>query len=201
MCGTLALMQPGPNHRKTMKRREIEGDVRFITFSCEKRLPLLGNPKVKAIITESIFVSRARFGFELFAWVIMPEHVHVLVRPRPPFLLDRALLAIKLGVSRKVIKRWKELNAPILERLQRPDGTVRFWQKGGGFDRNVRTEAAFCREVRYIHRNPVQRGLVAKPEDWSWSSVHWWMNKTSEERGCDPPPGTHAAWDRWRGFL
>ena len=45
----------------------------------------------------------------------------------------------------------------------------RFWQKGGGFDRNVRDDAEFSREVRYVHHNPVERALVTRPEDWTWS--------------------------------
>jgi putative transposase len=79
--------------------------------------------------------------------------------------------------------------------------TFRFWQAGGGFDRNVRDMNAFCKEIRYIHLNPVRRGLVAKPEDWPWSSVRWWMGRRDELVSCDPPPHGRTLWETWRGFM
>jgi hypothetical protein len=85
--------------------------------------------------------------------------------------------------------------------LRTGDGAVRFWQKGGGFDRNVRDMEEFCREVRYVHRNPVTRGLVERPEDWKWSSVRWWMGMREGEVERDPPPGDPKPWERWLGYV
>src|SRR5215218_6001918 len=67
--------------RKTMKRREIPGGVRFITCSCEHRLPLFINPAISAVFEGALHAARLRFRFELFAWVVMPEHIHLLLRP------------------------------------------------------------------------------------------------------------------------
>jgi hypothetical protein len=100
-----------------------------------------------------------------------------------------------------VLLRWKSINAPILTRIADATGRPRFWQKGGGFDRNVRSEAEFAREVRYIHRNPVERGLVKTPPEWPWSSVRWWMGLREGEVECDPPAGPPGSWDRWKGFM
>jgi hypothetical protein len=50
----------------------------------------------------------------------------------------------------------------------------RFWQPGGGYDRNITSIAALRAMIDYIHANPVRRGLVAKPEDWEWSSACWY---------------------------
>ncbi|MGH7132926.1 MAG: transposase [Phycisphaerales bacterium] len=133
--------------RKRMKRWEIPGNIRFITFSCQRRLPLLTNPAICRLFVEAMTDTRRRLGVEIFAWVIMPEHVHMLMRPAGAATLDRALLAIKLSVAQRVIARWRELQAPILERTRQPDGAPRFWQKGGGFDRNVRDTAALCRDI------------------------------------------------------
>lgn len=196
-----------------MRRREIPGGVRFVTFSCERRLPLLSNPKLAAVFIASLVAARERFGFELFAWVVMPEHVHLLVRPPTHLLtpssrisgdekklasLARILLYIKLRTAQRAIKRWRELSATILTEISR-DGAPRFWQRGGGFDRNVRDEAEFMREIRYIHRNPVERGLVSAPEAYPHSSVRWWMGQREGEVECDTPPG--AGWDTWKGFV
>jgi putative transposase len=184
--------------RKRMKRWEIDGDIRFVTFSCQRRLPLLKNPGIARVFASSMAAARVRFGFELFAWVVMPEHVHLLVRPRGT-PLKRVLLNIKLSVSERVLTRWRDLDAPILSKID-AGGSPRFWQKGGGFDRNTRNEREFCKTIRYIHRNPVARGLVERPEDWRWSSVRWWMGQREGELECDPPPGDPRSWAAWRGF-
>jgi putative transposase len=58
-----------------MRRRDDPGGVRFVTFSCERRLPLLSNPRIAAVFIEALAPARERFGFKLFAYVVMPEHV------------------------------------------------------------------------------------------------------------------------------
>jgi putative transposase len=100
--------------------------------------------------------------------------------------------------------RRREIDAPILARITDGQGRARFWQKGGGFDRNAATSTSFgalkASRVRYIHRNPVERGLAERPEDWRWSSVRWWMGRRDGEFPCDPPPGDPAMWAGWEGF-
>lgn len=130
----------------------------------------------------------------------MPEHVHLLVRPRFDARLDLPLRSLKTAVAKRVMGRWLELDAPILDRIRTSSGRLRFWQKGGGFDRNVRDLGEFRREVRYIHRNPVKRGLVERPEDWKWSSARWWMGRRAGELECDPPPGDPRIWGLWKGY-
>ncbi len=184
-----------------MRRWEVPGDIRFITFSCQRRLPLLGNPAIRDVFARSLDAARRRHGFSLYAWVVMPEHVHLLVRPRSDQRLDAVLRGIKTSVAKRVVARWRELHAPILREITTRRGTVRFWQKGGGFDRNVRDGSEFCREVHYIHRNPVERERVAQPQEWHWSSVRWWMGHKGGEVECDPPPGDPKSWGRWKGYL
>ncbi|MFT3683948.1 MAG: hypothetical protein QM783_03300 [Phycisphaerales bacterium] len=192
--------------RKRMKRRDEPNSIRFVTASCNHRLNLFGSDGLRDIFVESLAAARARYRFELFAWVLMPNHFHLLVRPRrvplgrPVKPLAPVLASIKQGVSQRVIPRWKELDAPILPRLLDSDGSVRFWQPGGGFDRTVRDLTEFTKEVQYIHRNPVKRGLVSKPEDWRWSSVHWWMGARDGVVVCDLPPGK-LDWASWKGFM
>ncbi len=190
---------------KRLKRRENPRDIRFVTFSCQRRLPLLKNPTLADLFIRSLAEARERCGFELFAHVVMPEHVHLLLRPSREGTLDRALLSLKLSVAQRAIRRWKELNAAILDRIDTADGP-RFWQKGGGFDRNVRGGAEFSKHVHYIHQNPVTRGLVPAATDWPWSSVHQWLARWREKpcppgAPCDPPPDRNGGWSRWRGFM
>ncbi len=153
------------------------------------------------MFAHALDAAHRRFGFELFAWVVMPEHVHLLVSPPEGVALDRVLLAIKLAVSTRVLARWKAAAVPILRDITLPDGTPQFWQKGGGFDRNTRDTSEFMKTVCYIHRNPVTRGLVERPEDWRWSSVRWWMGRRDGELACDPPPNPTIDWSGWRGYM
>lgn len=186
--------------RKAMRRYEIPGGVRFITFSCEQRLPLLKKPEIAHIFQDALARARERLRYQLYAWVVMPEHIHLLVRPPEGVPLGRVLKWVKLSTAQRVIARWRDLDAPILARITREDDKPRFWQKGGGFDRNVRDLAEFQRHVRYIHRNPVERGLVQKPEEWRFSSMRWWMGIRDGELPCDPPPGDPRGWIRWKGY-
>jgi len=93
--------------------------------------------------------------YELHAWVVMPNHVHVLLRPRVP--LARITRAIKGFTARQANR--------ILGRTGR-----RFWQDES-FDHWVRNAAEFARIVAYIEFNPVTAGLAKKPEDWPWSNA------------------------------
>jgi putative transposase len=183
-----------------MKRREVPGASRFVTFSCERRLPLLGNSAIRDLFAATLAAAKRKFGFDLFAWVAMPEHVHVLLRPPDGLRLDRILSFLKKSVAQQVIRRWRTLNAPVLRRITRPDGSPRFWQKGGGFDRNVRDESEFVKEMRYIHRNPVARGLVTRPEEWKWSSARWWLGQKAEVE-CDRPGGDPRKWEHGEWFV
>jgi putative transposase len=85
----------------------------------------------------------------------MPEHVHLLLSEPERGLLSNAIQSLKIAVAvraREVVGK------------QEP-----FWQRRY-HDHNVRDHEAFVGKLRYIHRNPVERGLCANPEDWSWSS-------------------------------
>ncbi|MFI4897925.1 MAG: REP-associated tyrosine transposase [Phycisphaerales bacterium JB059] len=156
--------------RKKLRRYEIKGHARFLTFSCNQRLALFENPAIRDTFAEQVFLARSRLGFKLFAWVIMPEHVHLLVLPLES-TVPSILSATKRPFSALVLQRWRELEAPVLERIRDGSGAERFWQAGGGYDRNIFSEGELREKIRYIHENPVRRGLVEREEDWAWSSA------------------------------
>jgi putative transposase len=200
----LFVMPHGANtrpERKQLRRREIEGGLRFVTFSCFRGLPLLRDTDTADAMVDSMQRARQAHGFQIHAWVIMPEHVHLLVRPaehprRIP--LDRSLLWMKLSVSKRVLPALRNRSSLLTSRLRLPDSTMRFWQKGGGFDRNIRDDGELSRAIRYIHRNPVEAGLVSTPVEWKWSSVHWWMGREGSTINCDPL--RDPRWRDWKGF-
>ncbi|MCB9838891.1 MAG: transposase [Phycisphaeraceae bacterium] len=163
-----------PLPRKLLRRRERPSQARFLTFSCRHRLPLLGNAGIRDVFVAVMNEKIERARYELVAWVVMPEHVHLVVIPPPDADSDAAglLTAIKITHAQRVLSRWRAINAPILTRIKEPSGRVRYWQPGGGFDRNVRDSQELINIVAYIHANPVKRGLVDRAELWRWSSIH-----------------------------
>ena len=126
--------------------------MHFIPFSCFHRLPLLDMPEARESFAAVLEQTRARHGARVYAYVLMPEHVHLLVNEPPRILLSQFLKAVKQMTSRK-------LRGP----------REKFWQ-ARYYDSNVSGERARSEVIRYIHRNPVVRGLVGRPEDWAWSS-------------------------------
>jgi putative transposase len=128
------------------------GCFHFITFSCYHRRPLLGAPQARDSFERSLESMRIRYHFVVSGYVVMPEHVHLLVNEPMEVLLSKAIQALKLSVS--------------VQNRERP-----FWQPRY-YDFNVHSEKKRIEKLRYMHRNPVKRGLVKKPEDWLWSSFH-----------------------------
>jgi len=122
--------------------------------------------------------------FDLWAWVIMPEHVHLVLLPLEQAKISEILTTIKQSTSKRAI-RWLRDNAPeYLPQLcdRQPNGrqSFRFWQRGGGYDRNLRSVRDIHEKIAYTHLNPVRRGLVATEADWRWSSAAAWRTGVDE---------------------
>ena len=101
---------------------------------------------------------RCRYLFVVAGYVVMPEHVHLLVGETRVASLAVALQVLKQQTSRKL----------------KGKGAPHFWQRRY-YDFNVWSAEKRAEKLRYMHRNPVVRGLVSKPEDWPWSSFHRWV--------------------------
>lgn len=160
---------------KTRKRFEIANQPRFLTFSCYKRLPLFGNDAIKDEFAKRLELIHARLGIRLCAWAVMPEHVHLIIVPNlAEASTPQILSAIKRPFAELVLRRWKQLEAPILKSICIATNRYRFWQAGGGYDRNIRDEDEMLQKIEYVNANPVNCGLVDKPVDWQWSSARWY---------------------------
>ena len=110
--------------------------------------------------------------YDLCAWVVMPNHVHVLIRAYEGYPLP------------EVVRSWKHFTAMRINRLRGSHG--HFWQNDH-WDRFIRDEAHFARTVAYIHENPVKAGLVATTEAWRWSSAGFSGGVASHEARCEAP--------------
>jgi len=140
-------------------------DLHFITFSCYRRQPLLATAQRRDLFLEALERVRRRYRWVVLAYVVMPEHVHLLVSEPAERPLSTAIQALKLGFARCVIaERRRQQRSELIE-----SGPQRIWQ-ARYFDFNVCTAEKRVEKLRYIHRNPVKRGLVEAPELWRWSS-------------------------------
>ena len=148
---------------KGLVRYQQAGDLHFVTFSCSGRRPFLAIPTARNIFERSLEAMRRRYDFVVCGYVVMPEHVHLLVSEPKKAILSKAIQALKLSVS--------------VQSKERP-----FWQPRY-YDFNVHNEEKRVEKLRYMHRNPVVRGLVEKPEDWAWSSFrHYSMGEIGTVR-------------------
>jgi len=166
-----------PPLRKHLLRREVPLQPRFITFSRFQRLNFLSHATIADHFAACLERARRRHRFLLVARVAMPNHVHPLLVPRPRLLEGRVevsalglLSGIKRPLANAVIERWRAVAWPgphcVSERKE-----YRFWQRGGGFDRNIRDGGEFAETIDYIHQNPVKRGLVDEAAAYRWSSA------------------------------
>ncbi len=126
---------------------------------------------------DAINESRAKHGFHLWAYVLMPEHVHLLLWPtQPAYSISRILTTLKQPVSKRALLFLRERAPMFLLQMEdrQPNGSryYRFWQRGGGYDRNFTEPASIWKEIEYIHANPVRRGLCHRATDWIWSSAN-----------------------------
>jgi putative transposase len=138
-----------------LERFQQEGGLHFLTFSCHGRLPYLASAAASDLFESTLEAIRRRYVFHVFGYVVMPEHVHLLVSEPQRAMLDRAILALKTSVAKRSD--------------QRPFWLVRY------YDFNVHSEAKRLEKLRYIHRNPVIRGLVCHPQEWKWSSFRHYL--------------------------
>ena len=143
-------------YKRTLPHWELDGSTYFITFRVQKELSRPLESRVLASCVEEVLWLGHGERFVLDAYVIMPDHVHVLLRPMTGWTLARILQGIK-GYSAR------QINA-ILGRK----GAV--WQKES-FDHLIRHEEDWLDKLNYIHMNPVTAGLVDRPEDYPFSSM------------------------------
>jgi len=141
-------------------------DLHFITFSCYRRQALLSNAHRREVFLKVLEEVRRRYQCVVIGYVVMPEHVHLLVSEPQQRPLATAIQALKLGFSRRLLA---EERRPHPGRKTRETLGAHVWQ-ARYYDFNVSTSAKRVEKLRYIHRNPVRRGLVEVPEQWPWSS-------------------------------
>jgi putative transposase len=144
------------------KRYQHQRCLHFITFSCFRRMPLLDSVPAREAFERELERVRRWYGAYITAYVVMPEHIHLLISEP-----ERNTLSVVIQMLKHISSR----------KLKLP-GSACFWQ-AHYYDFPVWSERKRMEKLRYIHRNPVKRGLVARPEDWRWNSFLQWST------GCE----------------
>ena len=133
-----------------LKRYQQGGGLHHITYSCVRHRPILGAPETQDGFLALLERTRELYAMNVFGYVVMPTHVHLLVGEPENALLSVAMQILKQRFSKT-----------------RPEEFV--WEPRY-YDFNVRTEGKRQEKIVYIHKNPVRDGLVAEPDQWRWSS-------------------------------
>lgn len=160
---------------KNLKRYYGRGDLHFLTFSCYRRLPLLGTVRARNVFVEALAEIRERYGFLLVGYVVMPEHVHLLIGEASKGTPSMVLKVLKQRASRDLRKadRGAQAGQLRLPSVRGSGGLQRFWQPRF-YDFNVYSAKKKREKLEYMHANPVARGLVQHPKDWPWSSFSFY---------------------------
>jgi putative transposase len=137
-----------------LKRYQQARQLHFITFCCYHRTPHFNTPEARNTFVSSLERARGWYGFYVVGYVVMPEHVHLLISEP-----ERSNLAVVLQMLKQIVSR---------KAGGRSAGNP-FWQPRY-YDFNVWSARKRVEKLRYIHNNPAKRGLVANPEEWAWSS-------------------------------
>jgi putative transposase len=153
-----------------LKRFHESGQTHFVTFSCYHRRASFVEASAKSTFEAALERVRRSLDLRIYGYVVMPEHIHLLIGEPQRAMLAEALKSLKQGVSRRLI-----------------GDAEHFWQKRY-YDFNIRNYRQFAEKLRYIHRNPVKRGLCERAEDWEWSSFCHYAT------GCAGPVEIESEW-------
>ena len=146
-----------------LQRRYGQGQLHFITCSCYRRLPLLGTAESRNLFVRILDEVRTRYGFTLAGYVVMPEHIHLLVGEPVKGTPSTVMQVLKQRVSR-------------LERVVTSgQNLAQFWEQRF-YDFNVWSREKIAEKLEYMHLNPMKRGLVSHPKEWAWSRYSFYAN-------------------------
>jgi putative transposase len=165
-------------HRKSYND---PGHAHELTFGCYHGYPFLSKERTCVWLAACLASACRRLHYDLWAHVFMPNHVHIVVHPREVrYDIASFLKQVKNPVSRKALAFVRHESPDWLERLKSTRGrrkVYHFWQRGGGFDRNITEPRTLEKMIDYVHLNPVRKGQVARAADWKWSSAGWFSGE------------------------
>ena len=135
--------------------------LHFVTCSCYQRRALLGTVHSRNLFLRILEETRQRYRFVVVGYVVMPEHIHLL------------LSEPEVGSPATVMQVLKQRTSRAMMPTREKNPRTPFWLERF-YDFNVWSAKKRVEKLRYMHRNPVKRGLTMAPEDWQWSSYRFY---------------------------
>jgi REP-associated tyrosine transposase len=154
-----------------LRRMVLSERFFFVTCRVHRRRRELSESEF-SVLAEVVRERRKAHPFLLTAWVFLPDHWHAIIFPRSRLTISQVMESIKVSASRLINR-------------DRGERGVLF--QGRFFDRALRTVKEYNEKVAYIPWNPVKAGLVARPADWKWSSVHDYTGTVNAPAGRGSP--------------
>lgn len=152
---------------KGLRRYYGQDDLHYVTFSCYRRRPLLGGPRRRDCFLRVFEQVRLRYRFVVVGYVVMPEHVHLLISEPQVGNPSTVLQVLKQRVARRLRARRRVSSQT--ELFSTGAELPQFWQRRF-YDFNVWSQKKIREKLAYMHNNPVKRRLAPSPELWRWSS-------------------------------
>ena len=112
------------------------------------------------VVLNYLDAARTKHGFRLLGYVVMPEHIHLVLHPPDGMKLGLVVREIKSRSAREIFSHAQNV----------PEEAKRVFWMSRYYDHNCRTSEDVVEKIRYYHNNPVKRGLVMSPGEWRWSS-------------------------------
>ena len=171
--------------KNRLERRYGQRHLHFITCSCYRRRPLLGTAKKRDVFLKILDEVRERYQFSLVGYVVMPEHIHLLISEPKAGNPSTVMQALKQRVARSLRRKSRRRNPNQLPLWRDERGAMprSFWQRRF-YDFNVWSGKKRIEKLNYMHMNPVKRGLVADAKLWAWSSYRFYQY--GEKSACTP---------------
>jgi REP-associated tyrosine transposase len=155
-----------------LKRYYGANHLHFITCSCYRRQALLGTGRRRDAFLRVLEEVRRKHGFTVVGYVVMPEHFHLLISESERGTPSTVMQVLKQRVAVRLLRKRKK-KAAGQGALWKDTPPRHFWQKRF-YDFNVWTRKKETEKLRYMHRNPVTRGLVSAPDLWRWGSFRYY---------------------------
>lgn len=144
-----------------IKRHFETGYLYFVTTVVQERRPIFLNDKLCKIFLVSLEYFKLILDYKIYAYCIMPDHIHLLLQPCGKYELSYIMQMIKGSFARKVNKM--------------KASTGKLWQKRY-YDEIIRNDTMLIRKIEYIHNNPLRKGLANSLEEYRYSSYQFYFN-------------------------
>jgi putative transposase len=158
-----------------LTRHYGQGDLHFVSFSCYHRIPFLKSPQARNAFVEILGQLRDRYEFLLLGYVVMPDHVHLLISEPKKGTPSTVVQVLKQRSSRLLRDKSQRKNGA--QPMEEQSTPRQFWQTRF-YDFNVWSREKEREKLDYMHANPSKNKLVGHPRDWPWSS--FWYYETGE---------------------